>query len=314
MNRQKYILNVANIAIPQGWVYTYSFCMFAGMTSAEAIKFISSQLAAIYENGEATAIGEWVVEYITGLSRQQRYSSKLLFTAAQEQQFHSIIARLQQHEPVQYVLNETWFCGLKFYTDKNVLIPRPETEELTEWIISNCKFPLSELKILDIGTGSGCIPVSLKRRLRKTEVWGIDISEAALNVAQKNATALGTDIYFVQADILDASGWSSLPVFDIIVSNPPYIPEKNKSAMQPNVLHYEPAAALFVPDDDALLFYKAIAVFAKEHLNKGGLLYFEIHEDLGPDVIALLESQGYVCELKKDMQQKDRMVKGNIPY
>ncbi|MBL7747320.1 MAG: peptide chain release factor N(5)-glutamine methyltransferase [Chitinophagaceae bacterium] len=213
---------------------------------------------------------------------------------------------------MQYVLNQSWFGNLKLYVDNNVLIPRPETEELVEWIIANCKFPVNELKILDIGTGSGCIPISLKRRIRKADVWAVDISEAALNVAKKNASALGTEINFLHLDILNETNWERLPSFDIIVSNPPYVPGKDKEQMQPNVLKYEPGIALFVPDNDALLFYKAITRFAKQHLNTEGHLYFEIHEDLGNATMDLLQSEGFLPEIKKDMQQKDRMIRSGL--
>ncbi|HWR33662.1 MAG TPA: peptide chain release factor N(5)-glutamine methyltransferase, partial [Chitinophagaceae bacterium] len=211
-----------------------------------------------------------------------------------------------------YVLNESWFCGLKLYVDKNVLIPRPETEELVEWIISNCKFPVDELKILDIGTGSGCIPISVKRRIRKAEVWACEISEDALAVAKRNAATLGTDINFIQLDFLNEEQRNQLPSFDIIVSNPPYVPEKDKEQMQQNVLNYEPHISLFVPDNDALIFYKAIAAFGKEHLKQSGNIYCEIHESLGSSVKEIFSSAGYTIELKKDMQQKDRMIKSGL--
>lgn len=184
--------------------------------------------------------------------------------------------------------------------------------ELVEWVIANCKFPLSELSILDIGTGSGCIPISLKRRLRKATVSAIDISPGSITVAKKNAELLGTEVNFLELDILDESKWESLPRFDIIISNPPYVPERDKATMHANVLQYEPAAALFVPDEDALLFYRAIARFAKQHLNEGGHLYFEIHENLGQAVMELLAAEGFSATLKKDMQQKDRMVRSGL--
>jgi release factor glutamine methyltransferase len=188
------------------------------------------------------------------------------------------------------------------------LIPRPETEELVDWVIANCRFPIDTLSILDIGTGSGCIPITLKRRLRKARVTAIDISEGALTVARKNAAKLGAEVNFLQVDILDPDASASLEPADIIISNPPYIPENNKASMDPNVLDFEPHTALFVPDNDALLFYKAIVKFAHTKLNPGGLLFFEIHEDLGQAVISLLESEGFTATLKKDMQGKDRMV------
>lgn len=272
-----------------------------------------NKLKEITSDGEAGQITDMVMEHITGSGKAERMVyKKSEITAAEEKLLYEMTTRLLQHEPVQYVTGEAWFCGFRFYVDKNVLIPRPETEELVEWVISNCKFPLSELSILDIGTGSGCIPISLKRRLRKANVSAVDISKEALAVAQKNADTLGTDVQFTLLDILDEEKWASLPMFDIITSNPPYVPEKDKATMQPNVLQYEPAVALFVPDDDALLFYRTIARFAKQHLNQGGQLYVEIHEDLGEAVIKLLEAEGFYAEIKKDMQQKDRMVRSGL--
>jgi release factor glutamine methyltransferase len=216
------------------------------------------------------------------------------------------------HEPVQYVLNEAWFYGLKFYVDQNVLIPRPETEELVDQLITDCKFPIDELNILDIGSGSGCIAISIKTKLRKAEVWSCDISKEALEAAKKNATALGADVNFVHLDFLDKTARENLPSFDIIISNPPYVPEKDKTTMQPNVLNYEPATALFVPDNDPLIFYRAIAEFGKTHLNKNGKVYAEIHESLGNDTMELFRSKGYKAEVRKDMQGKERMIIATI--
>ena len=283
------------------------------MTVQQATYFLLNQLRSIYSEGEASSMTDWVMEKITGSMKTERmlYKNELL-QPDEVKKLEEITGRLLNHEPVQYVLNEAWFCGLKFYVDQNVLIPRPETEELVEWIISNCKFPVDTLRILDIGTGSGCIPVSLKRRIRKAEVWSCDVSANALAVAKKNAESLGTEVKLLQLDFLDQNSWSQFPSFDIIVSNPPYVPEKDKSEMQPNVLNYEPHTALFVPDNDPLLFYHAIAEFGKIHLNTGGTIFLEIHENLGEAVSTLLTSQGYQTELKKDMQDKDRMVRAYL--
>lgn len=283
------------------------------MTVQQATYFLLNQLRSIYSDGEASSMTDWVMENITGSKKTERmlYKNELL-QPDEVKKLEEIASRLLNHEPVQYVLNEAWFCGLKFYVDQNVLIPRPETEELVEWIISNCKFPVDTLRILDIGTGSGCIPVSLKRRIRKAEVWSCDVSENALVVAKKNAQSLGTELKLLHLDFLDQNNWSQFPFFDIIISNPPYVPEKDKHEMQSNVLNYEPPTALFVPDNDPLLFYHAIAEFGKKHLNTGGTIFLEIHENLGEAVSNLLESQGYLTELKKDMQQKDRMVRAYL--
>jgi release factor glutamine methyltransferase len=192
------------------------------------------------------------------------------------------------------------------------LIPRPETEELVEWVISNCKFPVDKLSILDVGTGSGCIPITLKRKLRKADVWSCDISDAALQVAKRNADTLGVDVNFLLLDFLNKEKREQLSLFNIIISNPPYVPEKDKQQMQANVLDHEPHLALFVPDNDALVFYKAIAEFGKGHLNPGGLIYAELHEDLGKEVSALFSAAGYNTEMKKDMQGKERMLKAGF--
>jgi len=283
---------------------------FAAMTMQEATHFLLKKLRSIYPESEASQITDWVMEYLTGSKKTERmFYKKTAITAAEEMQLHQLTDRLMQHEPVQYVLNEAWFCGLKFYVDENVLIPRPETEELVEWIIANCKFPINKLKILDIGGGSGCIAIALKRKLRKAEAWSCDISEAALKVAEKNAANLGIDVKFLLLDFLNKEVRDRLTSFDIIVSNPPYVPEKDKNEMRPNVLKYEPATALFVPDNDALIFYRAIADFGKDHLSNNGVIYTEIHESSAEAVTELLKSNGYSTELKKDMQGKDRMIR-----
>lgn len=283
------------------------------MTMQEATYFLLNKLRTIYSEGEAGQITDWVMENLTGSKKAERMLYKNAdITSKEEVLLRQYTERLLQHEPVQYILNESWFCGLRFYVDKNVLVPRPETEELVEWVVSNCKFPVDQLRILDIGSGSGCISVSLKRRIRRAEVWGCDVSDAALAVAKKNAESLGTDVNFVQLDFLDSTTWQLLPSFDIIISNPPYIPAKDKKDMQPNVLLHEPATALFVPDNDPLVFYKAIAEFGKTHLNNAGSLFTEIHESLGERTLEIFKSAGYKSELKKDMQQKDRMIRSDL--
>lgn len=283
------------------------------MTMQEATYLLLNKLRSIYPEGEASQVTDWIMESLTGSKKAERMLYKnAAITDKEESQLQQFTERLMQHEPVQYVLNEAWFCGLKFYVDKNVLIPRPETEELVEWVITNCKFPVDTLSILDIGTGSGCIPITLKRKLRKAEVWSCDINEETLQVAKKNAATLGADVNFLLLDFLNKEKRDQLPSFDIIISNPPYVPEKDKQQMQPNVLNYEPHTALFVPDNDALVFYKAIAEFGKDHLNPGGVIYAEIHEDMGEVVSALFNSNGYNIELKKDMQGKKRMLKARF--
>jgi release factor glutamine methyltransferase len=280
------------------------------MTMQEATYFLLNKLRTIYPEGEASQITDWVMESLTGSKKAERMLyKKSAITDKEESQLQQFTERLMQHEPVQYVLNEAWFCGLKFHVDKNVLIPRPETEELVEWVITNCKFPVDTLSILDIGTGSGCIPIALKRKIRKAEVWSCDVSEPALNVAKKNSETLGVDVNFLLLDFLNKEKRNQLPLFDIIISNPPYVPFKEMYQMPSNVVEYEPAKALFVPDNDPLLFYNAIASFSKTHLNKNGIIYVEMHENRGEEIAQLFQSNEYTTEIKKDMQGKERMIK-----
>jgi release factor glutamine methyltransferase len=280
------------------------------MTIQEAARQINHDLQTIYPEGEAAAISNTVIEYLTGSKPTDRaFQREKVISDEQQNRLKEYTHRLLAHEPVQYVLQEAWFGGIKFYVDKNVLIPRPETEELVEWVIANCRFPLDKLSILDIGTGSGCIPITLKRKLRKAHVYSCDISEAALEVAKKNALTLGVDVNFLSLDFLDKDKRDQLSSFNIIISNPPYVPPQDKEQMQPNVLDYEPHTALFVPGNDVLLFYKAIAEFGKNHLAPGGIIYAEIHENAAGPVTELFRSNGFTTEIKKDMQGKERMLK-----
>ena len=284
--------------------------MFAFMVIKELYRNFLVQLQVIYNLNEATKITDWVFEKIAVITR-----SDIIKNPTKElnpsiiNRLNEALTKLLEHKPIQYILEEAWFYNFKLYVNDQVLIPRPETEELVEWLITNRKFQLTDPVILDIGTGSGCISIAIKKNLPASIVTAIDCSENALEVAKKNATALGTDVNFLQLDFLDKEQWKQLPSFDIIISNPPYVPEKDKQHMNANVLHYEPATALFVPDNDPLVFYKAIAEFGKTQLNKSGSIYTEIHESLGQAAVVAFQSAGYISEIKKDMQQKDRMVK-----
>lgn len=283
------------------------------MTVFEAISDTEQQLQGIYDAAEAAAITDWLAEAMTHTRKTERQlRQELQLSAAQAEQWEAAVARLLQHEPLQYVLNEAWFYGLKFYVDKNVLIPRPETEELVDWIIENHS-QSGPLHILDIGTGSGCIPISLKKTLPQAQVRGIDISAAALGIATRNATALHADVDFSVIDFLDTGSTASLPVFDIIVSNPPYIPQLHARDMDANVLRYEPATALFVPDNDPIVFYKAIAHFGKEHLNSNGSIYLELYDVYHTEVNDFYTALGYQTVILQDMQGKQRMLKASLP-
>ncbi|HEV8285861.1 MAG TPA: peptide chain release factor N(5)-glutamine methyltransferase [Chitinophagaceae bacterium] len=281
------------------------------MTIEDARKEIISSINNIYEKNEADNIAEIVMEHITRWSRIERVLNKdTPLSSFQKTSLNQTIDRLQQHEPIQYIINEAWFAGMRFYVDKSVLIPRPETEELVEWILKEFRIQNSEFRILDVGTGSGCIAIALKKKLPNAEVWACDVSDEALTVARMNADALNTAIDFVPLNFLDKEQRKQLPEVDIIVSNPPYVPQKEKNEMRKNVADHEPFVALFVPDSNPLVFYEAIAEFGKEKLTDGGKIYVEIHENLGEQVKQLFQSKAYnFIELKKDLQGKDRMIK-----
>lgn len=219
---------------------------------------------------------------------------------------YGIIARLKKGEPIQYILGMADFYGLKFKVSPAVLIPRQETEELVHLIKGHLK-PGS--KILDIGTGSGCIPITLKKEVSEAEVFGLDVSETALSIAKENAQLNRVAVDFIQADILDKTSWDSLLRFDIIVSNPPYIPRSEEQLMPEWVLEYEPHLALFVEHQNPLLFYEAIADFARRHLLENGLLFFETNEFNAKEVKVALEQKGFEVEIHQDIHNKDRMVK-----
>ena len=285
------------------------------MTIQQSYKQLLFQLYEMYGDREAANIADIVIENITGFKKVDRLINKQFpLNEEQLQLLNDYTNELLKHKPVQYVLNEVWFAGMKLYVDENVLIPRPETEELVEWIVKTVANRKSQVaSILDIGTGSGCIPVALKKKLLSVEVHALDISEEALNVAKRNAAIQQTEINFHLLNILDKNLWRQLPKFDIIVSNPPYVTQGEASSMQKNVLQYEPHLALFVDNEDAMKFYKAIAEFGLKHLNENGQLFFEINEMMGKQICDLLNQYRYLnIELKKDLQNKDRMIKATL--
>ena len=285
------------------------------MTIQQSYKQLLFQLYEMYGDREAANIADIVIENITGFKKVDRLINKQFpLNEEQLQLLNDYTNELLKHKPVQYVLNEVWFAGMKLYVDENVLIPRPETEELVEWIVKTVASRKSQVaSILDIGTGSGCIPVALKKKLLSVEVHALDTSEEALNVAKRNAAIQQTEINFHLLNILDRNLWKQSPKFDIIVSNPPYVTQGEASSMQKNVLQYEPHLALFVDDEDAMKFYKAIAEFGLKHLNENGQLFFEINEMMSKQICDLLNQYRYLnIELKKDLQNKDRMIKATL--
>ena len=265
------------------------------------ISNIQSQLESAYPKDEAKALAWWIVEEETGLSRSQILSGCKItknFALVQE-----VIDRLLQFEPIQYIFGHTEWCGLDLKVTPATLIPRPETAELVEKI-TNYQLPITNCRVLDVGTGSGCIAIALKKAHPEWQVTGIDISSEAIEVARENAARNGVEVTFHVADIFS----DSIGDFDLVVSNPPYITESEKSSMRPNVLDFEPHAALFVPDSDPLKFYRRIA-----ELKLGKHLFFEINEAYPAEVSAMLADLGYTdIHITNDIYGKARIIEGRM--
>jgi release factor glutamine methyltransferase len=274
------------------------------MTFREAHHQLKNKLTEIYDLREAANIAEWALEDITGLSRMDRMIHEGSFTKDQEEKYGDYKARLMSATPVQYITGYAWFMGERFKVNEDVLIPRPETEELVAWV--NTSVANMNPRILDVGTGSGCIPVMLKKLIPNATLLAVDLSEDALTIARENARIHQAEISFHQADFLDERVWPLLPDMDIIVSNPPYIPMSNKDKMEKNVVDHEPHLALFVSDEDPLKFYRSIITFARQKLKPGGMIFFETHYNLAQQVADL---GGTHAEIRKDLSGKERMVK-----
>ena len=283
------------------------------MTLHDAQQQLLFQLYSIYDNSEAQQIADRVMEHLTAWKRIDRVMNKMLpLLPEQIDSLQKLTHELLQHKPLQYVLQEAWFVGILLYVDERVLIPRPETEEMVDCMIKHIQSEQHNKgsSILDIGTGSGCIALGLKKYLPFCEVHACDVSKGALEVARQNAANNHLVVQFHKLNILMEEEYQRLPFFDFIVSNPPYIPLSDKTSMQPNVLEYEPHLALFVDNNDPLLFYRAIVNFSGTNLKKEGVIYLEIHETLAEPVQELLMQEGFLqIEIRKDMQGKERMVK-----
>ena len=276
------------------------------------------QLTQIYDEGEAKAIARMTYEERFGLTLSDIYLGKDTQLSADNQaELQEIAKRLQHGEPIQYVLGHADFCGRTFLVNEHVLIPRPETEELCQWMVSEVRGERGEVRdysALDIGTGSGCIAITLAAEMPQAEVTAWDISAEALEVARENARRNNVHVLFEQVDVLNISLTSHpLPLtseYDFIVSNPPYICNKERATMESNVLEHEPHTALFVPDDDPLLFYRAIAQYGQTALKAGGWLYFEINPLYAQDMCDMLSVMSYHdIETKEDQYGKQRMIR-----
>ena len=272
------------------------------------IQYIKNELQGIYPNPEIDALTRIMFEWVCNLN----YSDLIIQRnkKIRKESFYEIekiIGRLKTNEPIQYILGQTEFFGLTLKVNRSVLIPRPETEELVALILKENK--LGSPKILDIGTGSGCIALALKSKLPKAEIEGIDVSEQAIQTAKSNSSHCNFDVCFFQNNIFEWEN-KSWPVYDIIVSNPPYVRESEQNKMHANVLQFEPGNALFVSDENPLVFYQVIADFAKKTLKKEGQLYFEINEELGEEMIKMLNKSGFnFIKIFNDINNKNRMLR-----
>lgn len=266
------------------------------------------QLEQIYSQQEAAALFDMVTEYRLGIKRIDRIlNPDIRLSESEMLKIHFDIRELKKYRPVQYIFGEAWFGDLRLKVNEHVLIPRPETEELVAWMTEDLKaYP--GISILDIGTGSGCIALSLASKLPSAEISACDISTEAFEIAGENAARLQLKINLFRMDIFGRDAWKSLPAFDAIVSNPPYVTLADKKDMQPNVLHYEPPLALFVSDENPLSYYIEILEFSKDHLNPYGRIYFEINQRFGKEIFELLSAFGFEnVEVRKDLSGHDRM-------
>ncbi len=289
--------------------------MFALMTIKEIYRDYLVQLQPIYSANEAMVITDWVFEKVACLHRSDQIKNPQQTLAPEiTTQLESCLSDLLQHKPVQYVVGEAWFYKMKLIVNEQVLIPRPETEELVQLVVDYCgkekKLPSisgDRISILDIGTGSGCIAIAIKKNLPTTMVYAIDVSKGALLVAKENALLQKAEIDFIEIDFLNETNWNQLPKVDIIISNPPYIPLNEKKILDKNVTQFEPHKALFVKDSAPFIFYEKIAIFGKTHLLNNGTIFVEIHEEYAKQTAAIFEND-YQVEIKKDIFGKQRML------
>lgn len=285
------------------------------MNILELKKQFQESLSEKYPLEEIQSFFNILSESYLNLSRIQIATNPEIEVSKSDlEKFQNALLRLRRYEPIQYIIGETEFYGLPIKVNNYTLIPRPETEELVSWVLDevSASSDAAENKtILDIGTGSGCIAVSVAKHIKNANVSAIDISEEALKIARYNAEINAVNVSFLKTDVLKAN--SLKQNFDIIISNPPYVRELEKEQMQENVLKFEPNTALYVKNEDPLLFYRVISILAKKHLKPGGKLFFEINEYLSEELAALLKSKGFKdIEVKQDIFGKDRMVKCNL--
>lgn len=276
------------------------------MTWNEYYRYYLNQLQNVYAVEEASAITGLVFQNKTGVTKKDIITAPgKIITTEQKTILDKTLEQLLTHKPVQQITGETWFYNLPFIINEHVLIPRPETEELVKKILDE---NTGNISIIDIGSGSGCISIALKKNLPNASVTSVDVSKEALLTARQNAEANETEINFIALDFLNTNEWQHLSEYDIIVSNPPYIPLTEKEQMDKNVTEHEPHSALFVPDTNPLLFYKAIAEFARTHLKHQGKIYVETHADYAIQVAAVFQEHSNSTQVLKDISGKQRIV------
>jgi len=282
------------------------------LTVADLVMYIRESLGPFYPEREFNAMLFLIFEEVLGFSKTDIVlSAEATIDKITFKKVEQIIAKLKKMEPIQYVLGSTVFYGITIKTDARALIPRPETEELVSWVLESTDD--SPLRVLDIGTGSGCIAIAIKKNIKHYQVLGIDLSSSALELAKENAENHKLSVDFFQVDILELSDDHPIKNIDIIVSNPPYIEYKDKKMMDKKVIDFEPGEALFVDNDNALCFYSAIGKFALKHLKIGGSLFFETSEYYNSEVVELLKKMGFTnIEFRKDINGKSRMIKALI--
>ncbi|MFV1449505.1 peptide chain release factor N(5)-glutamine methyltransferase [Maribacter sp. HS] len=286
------------------------------MLLKEVKNIFHAELDAIYGKDEVNSFFYLLIEHYFELERfVLALQPNLNIEKGQETILFKALSELKLHKPIQHITGTAYFMDLDFAVNEHVLIPRPETEELVRWVLDDVKEVKHFLNILDMGTGSGCIPISLDKNLVDAKVYALDVSPQALVVAEENNRTLGANVTFVKADMLSLHSKTSAKEldqkFDIIISNPPYVRELEKAEMLNNVIDHEPSLALFVPDEDPLKFYKAVVNFASEHLNKNGCLYLEINQYLGEETKQILQQSNFkTIDLRLDMFGNDRMIKG----
>jgi release factor glutamine methyltransferase len=282
------------------------------MTIETANRTLISRLSDLFDEREASAISFLVMERLTGMSKSLQVLNKTTeFTIKQQDLFEHYLSDLVKQRPVQYVLEEAWFGSYPFYVNEHVLIPRPETEELVDWLLKDSSGRMAGTTLLDIGTGSGCIAIYIKKKRKDFEVSALDIEESALKIAIRNSKVLNAQVEFFLCDIRDSDQNGIIHPVDLIISNPPYIPQSQRHTLDRHVRDYEPEVALYVPDDDPISFYKIIGNIALRKLKPGGTMFLEIHHDYAKNIMEWYTANGFKIEMRKDFSGNNRMIKVN---